>query len=145
MNVGATGLNLRAPCTCLANGCRDSLWDQPFAHFSGARATSLLRSRLGKIGFETVVDYRLHDFRRGHAQDLVASGAALVTILKAGDWRSAAFLVYVDKKELETRAVIAAVCVAAVCAAVPLGAGPPACAAFSQWSPKHLGISSHVL
>ena len=49
--------------------------------------------------------YRLHDFRRGHARDLQASGANLATILAAGDWKSPAFLSYIDKVELENEAV----------------------------------------
>ena len=49
--------------------------------------------------------YRLHDFRRGHARDLQASGANLATILAAGQWKSPALLCYLDGVELENEAV----------------------------------------
>ena len=35
------------------------------------------------------------------AQDLLANGATLATILRAGQWRSAAFLHYLNEAELE--------------------------------------------
>ena len=50
----------------------------------------------------------LHDFRRGHAQDLLEAGASLMTILRAGEWRSAAFMAYLDTAEMEARAVLQA-------------------------------------
>ena len=34
-------------------------------------------------------------------QDLLAQGASLATILRAGQWKSAAFLKYVEEAELE--------------------------------------------
>ncbi len=45
---------------------------------------------------------RKHDFRRGHAQDMVESGCTL------GEWRSPAFMAYVDYAKLEAAAVVAA-------------------------------------
>ena len=45
--------------------------------------------------------YGTHDFRRGHAQDLLESGASLAQILAAGQWRSASFLDYIKQAELE--------------------------------------------
>ena len=52
--------------------------------------------------------YRLHDFRRGCAQDLADAGMPLATILKAGDWRSAAFALYLDMPGIEAKAVVQA-------------------------------------
>ena len=52
--------------------------------------------------------YRTHDFRRGHARDLQASGASLVEILQAGQWKSPAFLNYLDVNSLESEAVLQA-------------------------------------
>ena len=60
---------------------------------------------MGLLRIEGAEMYRLHDFRRGHARDLQASGANLATILAAGEWRSPAFLQYLDKEELENQAV----------------------------------------
>ena len=52
--------------------------------------------------------YILHDFRRGHAQDMVDKGANLRTILLAGEWKSPAFLAYLDWSTLEAGAVMEA-------------------------------------
>ena len=60
------------------------------------------------LGVQDAHLYRLHDFRRGHADDLFASGAPLVVILKASDWKSAVFLSYLKREDLEARAVLAA-------------------------------------
>ena len=52
--------------------------------------------------------YRLHDFRRGHARDLLRRGKPLYEILRAGEWSSPAFLAYLDRAELEDLAVMEA-------------------------------------
>ena len=52
--------------------------------------------------------YRTHDLRRGHAEDLKLSGASLLEILRAGEWRSPVFLRYLDVSDLESAAVVAA-------------------------------------
>ena len=43
--------------------------------------------------------------RRGHARDLQQRGSNLAEILRAGEWRSAAFLSYLDSHQLEDDAV----------------------------------------
>ena len=45
-----------------------------FGGATAANALCTLRFILGQIGVERVTDYRTHDLRRGHAQDLVESG-----------------------------------------------------------------------
>ena len=72
-----------------------------FGGLSGASALTLLRNRLNKIGVVDARSYKLHDMRRGHAQDLAIRGASLSTILKAGGWKSSAFLAYLDCADLE--------------------------------------------
>ena len=74
---------------------------QLFAGYTGSQALAALRSRLRKIGVADADAYRLHDFRRGHAQDLATRGRSLSTILKAGDWRSSAFTAYLDTADIE--------------------------------------------
>ena len=54
--------------------------------------------------------YRCHDLRRGHAKDLQESGAPLWQILAAGEWKSPAFLLYLDLHKLETDLVVQAHC-----------------------------------
>ena len=67
-----------------------------FGCVRAATALSTMRFILVQMGVEQASDYRTHDLRRGHAQDLVESGAPLATILAAGEWRSPAFLAYID-------------------------------------------------
>ena len=52
--------------------------------------------------------FRTHVLRRGHADDLWASGASLWVILSAGQWSSPAFLQYLDTATLEADAVLQA-------------------------------------
>jgi len=81
---------------------------QPFAHIVPAQAVTALRELLGEAGVTNASLHRLHDFRRGHAEDLCRGGARLCEILAAGDWKSAAFLAYLDKERLEMDRVIEA-------------------------------------
>ena len=46
---------------------------------------------------------RWHAFRRGMAQDLLDSGSTLSYILRAGGWRSGAFLRYLTGSSLDDR------------------------------------------
>ena len=78
-----------------------------FQGMDGNSALKVLRRRLATLGIEWGPDdYRLHDFRRGHAQDLFELGATLKTILLAGEWRSPAFMSYLDMSEVECRAAM---------------------------------------
>ena len=78
------------------------------------------------VGTERAQFYRPHDLRRGHAEDLRLSGAPplryspllnisgalncvgapLWKILAAGEWRSPAFLQYLDVHRLEVELVL---------------------------------------
>ena len=84
---------------------------QPFVRISPAKARSELRRRLAALGVESPELHCLHDFRRGQAQDLIDSGASLAQILRAGEWSSPAFLVYLDLNKLDRDAATAAVIV----------------------------------
>ena len=50
-----------------------------------------------------IVAHRLHSCKGGHAMDMAQFGQRLSDILRAGDWRSAAFAAYLDQSELETQ------------------------------------------
>lgn len=83
-----------------------------------------MRSRLAKLFVPEAAEHCLQDFRRGHARDLVEKGASfamdfgssasacasarLFDILKAGEWKSPAFLLYCDMHKLESSAVVEA-------------------------------------
>lgn len=84
-----------------------SVGEAPFAHLTPAKALANLRRALCSVGVRDCVHYRSHDLRRGHAQDMAASGHSLAEILRAGDWSSAAFKAYLDLGYLEAAAIAA--------------------------------------
>ena len=103
----------RSPSTCpvhvlgkyvesMAHGC------PLFRSINEYTAPSKLRQRLAKLGVARAQDYRTHDMRRGHAQDLLESGSSLREILSAGEWRSPAFLQYLDIEKMEHDMVVQA-------------------------------------
>ena len=57
--------------------------EHPFSEFRVAFVNKELRRRLARLGVAGALSYRSHDFRRGHARDLQASGASLYEILQA--------------------------------------------------------------
>ena len=81
---------------------------RPFVHLNPAQALLSLRELLCELGIQNAMLYRLHDFRRGHANDLWKAGGILAEILEAGDWSSAAFLSYLNRVQLERDRVDAA-------------------------------------
>ena len=60
------------------------------------------------MGIQNAREYRTHDLRRGHAVDLQLSNAPLYQILEAGEWKSPAFMDYLDLHRLERDAVVQA-------------------------------------
>ena len=82
--------------------------EQVFGIFSSAEALRHLRYMLARLAVPDAVKHRTHDLRRGHARDLVLNGRGLGEILRAGQWRSPAFLQYLDLEELERDAVVEA-------------------------------------
>ena len=97
-------------CTCVGNTHTcvvHTLWDkflgrmpvgsQPWQGISASEALLRLRRVLGYLQVPDAESYRTQDLRRGHAEDMRQSGAPLAEILKAGQWKSAAFLNYLDE------------------------------------------------
>ena len=74
---------------------------QPFVGISPAQASYGVRRLLAEAGVPEADKYTSHDLRRGHADDMRRGGATLGEILRAGDWRSPAFLAYLEKEQLE--------------------------------------------
>jgi hypothetical protein len=79
-----------------------------FKHITAHKATEDLRRRLKILKVQSANLYSLHGFRRGHAQDMLVRGKSLCEILRAGEWKSAAFMQYLDASELEAAAVVEA-------------------------------------
>ena len=76
-----------------------------FPRLTLSKALLELRRLLGILGVNQADMYRCHDIRRGHALDLQLAGSPLHEILEAGEWRSPAFLQYMDRHALERDAV----------------------------------------
>ena len=66
-------------------------------------ALTLIRAVCEQLGLPP---FRWHDARRGMAQDLIAKGASISYVLFAGGWRSAAFLRYINRRDLDARALV---------------------------------------
>lgn len=81
---------------------------QPFIGFRPGFALNSLREMLRRLNIPNASLYRTHDLRRGRCQDMVDSGSTVAEILRAGQWKSAALLQYVDMDELERGAVMEA-------------------------------------
>ena len=115
------GSILRRDCWCQAHSKHacpvHTLWpfleqfdigQQPFKGIGAQGAMLELRSALALLGHADAAEYRTHDLRRGHTQDLIDSGATLAKILAYGQWRSPGFMKYVNIEQLERKAVVAA-------------------------------------
>ena len=79
-----------------------------FAEISDGNARTNLKYMLEVLRVPEAQLYRTHDLRRGHADDMRVNGASLCEILRAGEWRSPAFLEYLDINQLERDAVLEA-------------------------------------
>lgn len=102
--------------TCPVHG----LWDrhfaslpdgaEPWAGLTAASALLALRGVLQKLSVPCAHEFGTHAFRRGHARDLLQGGATLAEILRAGQWKSAAFLRYLESADIEQGAALEVAC-----------------------------------
>ena len=105
---------LRRVCACRGSKhlCAvHMLWDGFLAHLpegccpwrgvSAAYARERLRAALQSLGIPQANAYGTHDFRRGHAEDMRKLGSPLSDILRAGQWKSAAFMEYLHEGDME--------------------------------------------
>ena len=105
-------------CKCCKRTCpvhvlgaffsRQKPGSRPFKDLKPGAVLKALKERLLTLKVPQASSYRAHDFRRGHARDLQADGAQLFEILAAGEWRSPAFLKYMDVHQLEHDVVVEA-------------------------------------
>ena len=76
------------------------LFDFSYAYF--------LRRTRELLAWLEVPDSHLYStkaFRRGTARQMLASGSSLADILRAGQWNSSAFMLYLDKNEVDEAAI----------------------------------------
>ena len=76
-------------------------WCPLFLGFAFGSARIALRNRIKKIGVPNADEDRARDFTRGHADDLRRAGKTLREILQAGEWKSLAFLQYLNLERME--------------------------------------------
>ena len=92
---------------------------RPWQAVNGHAARYKIRRVLSTLNVPSARQYGTHDFRRGHAQafacmprgsapyvfacvqDMLSDGCNLAQIQRAGQWRSGAFMQYLDKIGLE--------------------------------------------
>ena len=65
-----------------------------------------MRFLLRLICFPDAAAFSSHGFRRGMAQEILRRGGSLADVLAAGGWRSAAFLLYLDRTEVDEAAIL---------------------------------------
>ena len=79
----------------------------------GGRVFQLTKDHLARrvkqlvdnIGVPDFQRYGTHAVRRGMAQDILDMGCSLPALLKAGDWRSSAYLKYLRASQTDDLAV----------------------------------------
>ena len=112
------GSFLKRPCTChatsrqfcVAHRLQDFLQGRP----QGARLwtssshllLTTLRRVLGAVKVDRPDEFTFKAFRAGHATALAEEGKSIGDILNAGEWRSAAFLSYIDEDIVDAGQVL---------------------------------------
>lgn len=136
------------------------LWDKfldkmpegshPWSGVSAGLAMIRLRRVLEQLQLQEAASYRTQDLRRGHAevsasclkaqslifcascdpQEMRKSGCSLAEVLRAGQWRSAAFMKYLDEADLEKVGFLQPTCWSPSVGIRPVGRG------FCRCNPK---------
>ena len=112
------GSFLKRPCTChttgrqlcVAHRLQDLLHGKPHGARLWASSSHLLLTALRKILKAVNVvhpeEFTFKAFRAGHATALAEEGKSIGDILNAGEWRSAAFLSYIDEDIVDASQVL---------------------------------------
>ena len=67
-----------------------------FPMYTATNVNTTIKSVLAKLGIDFAQIYSSHGFRRGATQELKEKGSQISAIATVGEWRSLAFLGYVD-------------------------------------------------
>ena len=79
----------------------EALEPQKLFQFSARNFVESIRSFVGALNYGSPRDISLKSFRAGKATQLASDGHSLGKILQSGEWRSGAFLRYVDTEAVE--------------------------------------------
>ena len=110
---------LRRSCVCHGEGrtlcgvCALRAW---VGHFpsgytgrifnrSASCLLALMRKDAEQVGVSDAARLGSHAWRQGMARDIVHAGGSLATLLRAGQWRSRSFIVYLQEQSLDEDAV----------------------------------------
>ena len=77
-------------------------------HFTSSSFLGATRRYLALLGVAEACTYTLKAYRAGKATAMAAAGATVGQILLAGEWRSQAFLRYVDTDAVDAAQVLSA-------------------------------------
>jgi hypothetical protein len=114
-------VTLTRTCVCASSGRRlcavHWLWDLRRSATHEGRIFDITASGFNKFIKETAMQLQVphasrassHSLRRGMAQDILDTNGCLATLLKAGDWNSAAYLQYLrfdQPREVAAQALI---------------------------------------
>ena len=80
---------------------RQRLWNFSTPQFVKAMSASLI-----SLGYSEASSMTAKSFRAGRAHAMASQGSNLKEILQAGEWKSKAFLAYVDQNALGEEAVL---------------------------------------
>ena len=78
--------------------------DKLFSRSSSAFVQDL-RKYAAAVGLPEHDRLGSHALRRGMARDILDAGGSLAALLKAGDWKSAAYVVYLRENQAEESAI----------------------------------------
>ena len=79
--------------------------DMLFPGLSGPRFTDKLRNMARHLGWERSEKLGSHSIRRGAARAILEAGGSFAQLLKAGQWHSSAYRLYLDLGMEENRAM----------------------------------------
>jgi hypothetical protein len=85
---------------------RDGGSGRVFPRLNPTSFARVLRLHLSRAGFAHAAAATSHGFRRGTTQELLRRGGRLHEILASGDWKSSAFLAYLDRQEVDFMAFV---------------------------------------
>ena len=72
---------------------------------SASQFVQTLREHAAALGLPSARRLGSHVLRRGMARDIVDAGGSLATLLRVGEWRSAAFVAYLRENHAQDNAI----------------------------------------
>ena len=74
-------------------------------HLTKSYVAGKIKELAARIGIEDAQRYGTHALRQGMAQDILDMGGSLPALLRAGDWKSSAYLRYLRASQTDDLAI----------------------------------------